>query len=248
MISGLVARHTRVQGGLSALGGRPDLIFHRSTAHPWSPSLSPHGRPESCSVNTPLKYVACQPPLSTMLLARSLGLTIKRSPQLQMLAAVFNPLDASLSFLSVNLHRLEHLSTKLSLCSLNPEVLYWQICTYIYIYIYQRHEKGQVERRGKGRTGRSSKQKMLDKHSASPLFIALRLYALYKQETKSVYDHLARSGILIQVRIFPQIPGKLGWVLLLEVESVMYGVELERRQREHGELHQHHYSARSNPI
>lgn len=49
-------------GGLSALGGQADLIFHRSTAHPWTPSLSPHGWPESCSVNTRLKYAACQPP------------------------------------------------------------------------------------------------------------------------------------------------------------------------------------------
>lgn len=63
--SDLRARRTPrlLAGGLSTLGGRADLIFHRSTAPPWTPSLSPHGRTESCSVNTRLKYAACQPPL-----------------------------------------------------------------------------------------------------------------------------------------------------------------------------------------
>lgn len=44
--SDLRARRTPrlLAGGLSTLGGRADLIFHRSTAHPWTPSLSPHGR------------------------------------------------------------------------------------------------------------------------------------------------------------------------------------------------------------
>ena len=81
-------------GGLSALRGQADLIFHRNAARPWTPSLSPHGRPESCFVNTWLKYAAFQAP-STMRLTQSLGLTITSQPQLQMLAAVFNPLGSA---------------------------------------------------------------------------------------------------------------------------------------------------------
>lgn len=85
-------------GGLSTLGGRVDLIFHRSAAHPWTPSLSPHGRPESCSVNTGLKYAACQPPLRQCCSLTCWASQLKSEPRLQMLAAVFNPWDATLPF------------------------------------------------------------------------------------------------------------------------------------------------------
>lgn len=52
-------------GGLSTHGGRADLIFHMSTALPWTPSLSPHGWLENCSVNTWLKYAILPAPSPT---------------------------------------------------------------------------------------------------------------------------------------------------------------------------------------
>lgn len=52
-------------GGLSTHGGRADLIFHTSTALPWTPSLSPHGWLENCSANTWLKHVILPAPSPT---------------------------------------------------------------------------------------------------------------------------------------------------------------------------------------
>jgi len=94
-----------------------------------------------------------------------------------------------------------------------------------------------------------SKSSMPAKPSAPPVLVPpLHLYTPYKQETKtkSVFDCLAKSSA--RNSSSGHNSSDSSEAEPCSVFAVMYGEELDFGQRIQRELHQHHYSTRSNPI